>query len=132
MAKWRSFTRSLATAWRSIRSSWSSRERQSRVHMSAEALPDGWKSVRLIIQGRVQGVSYRYWTVTEATGRGLDGWVRNRRDGSVEAFISGPASAVDEMIEACRRGPRSARVTQLDVTDETTRAEPGFRQLPTA
>ncbi len=100
--------------------------------MSAEALPEGWKSVRLIIKGRVQGVSYRYWTVTEATARGLDGWVRNRRDGSVEAFVSGPAAAVEEMIEACRRGPRAARVTDIDVLEETTRAAQGFQQLPTA
>jgi len=100
--------------------------------MSAEALPEGWKSVRLMIQGRVQGVSYRYWTVTEATARGLDGWVRNRRDGNVEAFVSGPAAAVDEMIEACREGPRAARVMEIDIHGENTRAERGFRQLPTA
>src|SRR5438477_5722125 len=127
MAKWRSFTRKLATAWRSIRSFWSSRE----PHVSADALPEDWKSVRLVIQGRVQGVSYRYWAVTEATARGLDGWVRNRRDGSVEAFVSGPAVAVDEMIETCRQGPRAARVTEIDVRAEATRAERGFRQLPT-
>src|SRR3954468_11441660 len=127
MAKWRSFTRSLATAWRSIKSSWN-----SPVRMSAEALPEGWRSVRLIIKGRVQGVAYRYWTVTEATARGLDGWVRNRRDGSVEAFVSGPTAAVDEMIEACRRGPRSARVMDIDVQEETARTASGFLQLPTA
>src|SRR3954471_22553269 len=125
MAKWRSFTRKLATAWRPIRSSWNLRE-----PMSAEPLPEGWKSVRLIIQGRVQGVSYRYWTVTEATARGLDGWVRNRRDGSVEAFVSGPAAAVNEMIDACRRGPRSARVMGIDVQEETARTASGFLQLP--
>jgi acylphosphatase len=100
--------------------------------MSGEPLPDGWKSVRLIVHGRVQGVSYRYWTVTEATARGLDGWVRNRRDGSVEAFVSGPSAAVDEMVEACRQGPRAARVTDIDVREETTRAGRGFQQLPTA
>jgi acylphosphatase len=99
--------------------------------MSAEALPDGWKSVRLLIQGRVQGVSYRYWTVSEATARGLDGWVRNRRDGSVEAFLSGPTATVDEMIEACRQGPRAARVTDIEMHAENTRAARGFQQLPT-
>jgi acylphosphatase len=100
--------------------------------VSAEPLPEGWRSVRLIIQGRVQGVSYRYWTVIEATARGLDGWVRNRRDGNVEAFITGPAATVDEMIEACRQGPRGARVTDIEIHDETTRAERGFQQLTTA
>jgi acylphosphatase len=99
--------------------------------LSAEALPESWKSVRLMIRGRVQGVSYRTWTVTEATARDLDGWVRNRRDGSVEAFLSGPAPAVDAMVEACRRGPRTAKVMEIGVTEESTRAENGFQQLPT-
>jgi acylphosphatase len=100
--------------------------------VSPEPLPAGWKSVRLIITGRVQGVSYRYWTVTEATARGLDGWVRNRRQGHVEAFISGPAPAVDAMVDACREGPRGARVADIDIKDEPSRAERGFEQLPTA
>jgi acylphosphatase len=100
--------------------------------MSAAALPEGWKSVRVMIRGRVQGVSYRFWTVTEATARGLDGWVRNRRDGSVETFVSGPAATVDAMIEACRQGPRAARVTAIEITEEAARAETGFAQLPTA
>ena len=99
--------------------------------MSGDPLPEGWKSVRLVIKGRVQGVSYRYWTVTEATARGLDGWVRNRRDGSVEAVIAGPAQAVDAMIAACREGPPAARVTDVDITAESSRPERGFRQLPT-
>jgi acylphosphatase len=100
--------------------------------MGGAPLPEGWKSVRLTIRGRVQGVSYRYWTVTEATARGLHGWVRNRRDGSVEAFVSGLAATVDEMIEACRQGPRAARVTDIDIQEQTTRAETGFEQRPTA
>src|ERR1700754_553348 len=100
MARWRSFTQILATAWRSTRSSSSSPE--------VTALPHGWKTVRLVISGRVQGVSYRWWTVGEATQRGLNGLVRNRRDGSVEALVSGPASAVDDLIEACRQGPPAA------------------------
>ncbi|MDQ7246058.1 acylphosphatase [Dongia sedimenti] len=94
-------------------------------------MPEGEKTVRLIIQGRVQGVSYRWWTVGEATKRGLNGWVRNRRDGSVEALVSGPVAAVDAMIEACRQGPPAARVTELEITVEEVRAETGFRQLPT-
>ena len=65
------------------------------------------------IRGRVQGVGYRYFVEREAQSRGLEGWVRNRRDGSVEAVFSGPAEAVTAMIEACRRGPSSARVEAL-------------------
>jgi acylphosphatase len=95
------------------------------------ALPAGWKTVRLIISGRVQGVSYRYWTVGEATRRGLNGWVRNRRDGSVEALVSGPVAEVDDLVEACRTGPSAARVTGIDVTPEEGAVTGGFEQRST-
>jgi acylphosphatase len=62
------------------------------------------------VKGRVQGVGYRAWVEDEATERDLEGWVRNRRDGSVEAVFAGPDDVVSEMIAACRRGPSSARV----------------------
>ena len=65
------------------------------------------------IRGRVQGVGYRYFVEREAQSRDLEGWVRNRRDGGVEAVFSGPAEAVTGMIAACRRGPSSARVEAL-------------------
>jgi acylphosphatase len=70
------------------------------------------------IKGRVQGVGYRYFVEREAQSRDLEGWVRNRRDGSVEAVFAGPAEAVAAMIAACRRGPSSARVDALQ--DEAT------------
>ena len=63
-----------------------------------------------MFRGRVQGVGYRAFVEDAAARRGLHGWVRNRRDGSVEAVFSGAAAAVDAMIEACRKGPPSARV----------------------
>jgi acylphosphatase len=66
--------------------------------------------VRVTIRGRVQGVGYRYWLEQQAIARGLEGWVRNRRDGSVEALFAGPTDAVSAMIASCRRGPGSARV----------------------
>lgn len=95
------------------------------------------KAVHLSISGRVQGVLYRAWTVDEAARRGLDGWVRNRLDGTVEAVFSGPAALVDEMVAACREGPPAAKVTAIEETpavkaglDEPLR--PGFRALPTA
>ena len=65
------------------------------------------------ISGRVQGVGYRYFVERQAQTRDLEGWVRNRRDGSVEAVLSGPADAVTAVIAACRRGPSSARVDAL-------------------
>jgi acylphosphatase len=92
----------------------------------------GDKSVIISIHGRVQGVWFRAWTMENAAQRGLRGWVRNREDGSVEALFCGPPAAVDEMIEACRRGPRSARVERIDQTSAEPVQEPGFHQLPTA
>ena len=68
----------------------------------------------VVIRGRVQGVGYRAWTEYTALERGLAGWVRNRRDGSVEAVFSGPAEAVADMVDACRRGPRGARIDAVD------------------
>jgi len=65
------------------------------------------------VRGRVQGVGYRYFVEREAQSRDLEGWVRNRRDGSVEAVFAGPAEAVTATIAACRRGPSSARVEAL-------------------
>jgi acylphosphatase len=62
------------------------------------------------IRGRVQGIGYRAWVEQQATARDLEGWVRNRKDNSVEALFAGPADVVSDMIAACRRGPILARV----------------------
>jgi acylphosphatase len=64
----------------------------------------------VMIRGRVQGVGYRAWVEHQAHLRRLNGWVRNRRDGSVEAVFAGPEAVVSGMIAACRRGPTAARV----------------------
>jgi acylphosphatase len=71
-------------------------------------------SVRVVIRGRVQGVGYRAWTEYEARDRGIGGWVRNRRDGSVEALFAGLQDDVVAMIEACRLGPPGARIDAVD------------------
>lgn len=94
-------------------------------------LPAGWKTVRLKISGRVQGVSYRWWTVGEATKRNLNGWVRNRRDGSVEALVSGPIAEVDDLVAACRTGPTAARVTDVEISAEDGAVTGGFEQHAT-
>jgi acylphosphatase len=65
---------------------------------------------QVTITGRVQGVGYRAWVDHQARNHDLEGWVRNRRDGSVEALFAGPADVVSEMVARCRRGPSSARV----------------------
>ena len=74
-------------------------------------MSDAIRHVR--IAGRVQGVGYRAFVADEAGLRNLEGWVRNCRDGSVEALLAGPADAVTAVIAACRRGPSSARVQAL-------------------
>jgi len=73
------------------------------------------------IRGRVQGVGYRAWVEDAAIARDLEGWVRNRRDGSVEALFAGPPTVVAEMVALCRHGPPSARVDS--VTRETSDEE---------
>jgi acylphosphatase len=67
-----------------------------------------------MIRGVVQGVGYRAWLAREAAARGLEGWVRNRRDGRVEAVLAGPAETVAEMIELCRQGPAMAEVDAVE------------------
>jgi acylphosphatase len=71
---------------------------------------------RVTIRGRVQGVGYRAWVEYRARVLELEGWVRNRRDGSVEALFAGPEDVVADMVFSCRRGPSSARVA--DVAEE--------------
>jgi len=89
------------------------------------------KTVTVRIEGRVQGVYYRAWTEQTARRLGLDGWVRNRRDGSVEAVFSGQAIQVDEMLRRCAEGPPDASVVNVIVTDEGGAAPSGFEMLPT-
>ncbi|HEX9570343.1 MAG TPA: acylphosphatase [Rhodospirillales bacterium] len=89
------------------------------------------KAVRVVIEGRVQGVWFRGWTVDEASRRGLRGWVRNRRDGSVEALFAGDADQVDDMVKACRRGPSAARVETVGVHAAEDPGGQGFMHLPT-
>jgi acylphosphatase len=91
-----------------------------------------FRTVRLSIKGRVQGVWYRGWTVETASCMGLDGWVRNRADGSVEALFSGPQAKIEAMIEACRRGPPAAKVVSIDIVEEDACCtDTGFHQLST-
>jgi acylphosphatase len=85
---------------------------------------------RLIVGGRVQGVGYRDWLVERARAFGLDGWVRNRPDGRVEALISGDTASVEELARLCRRGPRHAHVSSIDEELAEPPEEPGFRRVP--
>lgn len=87
-------------------------------------------AVRLRIEGRVQAVWYRGWTVDLAQTLGLRGWVRNCADGGVEALVVGPEDQVREMIDACWRGPPLARVENVGQSPGEDDGEAGFRQLP--
>jgi acylphosphatase len=90
-----------------------------------------------VIRGRVQGVGYRAFAEYTALDHGVAGWVRNRRDGAVEAVLAGPAAAVAQVVEAYRRGPPGARVERIDERDGTPdelalSGSAGFAVLPTA
>jgi acylphosphatase len=89
------------------------------------------RSVRLIVTGRVQGVGYRMWAARTATALGLRGWVRNRSDGSVELLATGGDAAIAALVEACRRGPPAAAVTDVTVNDADDDGSTGFSMRPT-
>lgn len=86
-------------------------------------------AVYCVISGRVQGVWYRAWTEKEASGLGLDGWVRNLPDGSVEALFSGPEPVVRDMIGRCRSGPPLADVSHIAESPAEPPETPGFTIL---
>ena len=88
---------------------------------------DDLTTLRLRIEGAVQAIGYRNYAVTEARKLKLDGWIRNRSDGTVEALASGPTSAVEAFVAACMRGPPGARVTNVDLQKADPPGEPGFR-----
>ncbi len=90
------------------------------------------RTVRIRIEGRVQGVSFRDWMQREARSLGLTGWVRNRRDGTVEATISGDPAVVDDMLTLCRQGPPAARVGNLAILSEDDESFADFEIRPTA
>jgi acylphosphatase len=72
---------------------------------------------RVVVRGRVQGIGFRAWAEVTALELGVEGWVRNCRDGSVEAVLAGSEEVVLTMIEACRQGPPGARVEAIDQRD---------------
>ena len=96
-------------------------------------------SKRLIIRGDVQAVGFRQWMVEQAQRLGVAGWVRNRSDGTVEALVAGDTAAVEELLRACRRGPRLAHVASIeeelvepDDPNVAVNLGRGFQQLPSA
>lgn len=87
-------------------------------------------AARLVIEGRVQGVGYRWWALETADRLGLAGWVRNRADGSVEALAIGDAAALDRFELACRRGPQHAAVRAVRREPAEDDGSSRFQQWP--
>ena len=88
--------------------------------------------IHCLVSGRVQGVMFRAATQHEAQRLGLDGWVRNRRDGTVEAVFSGAPDSVERMLALCREGPPAAQVDNIDIVQEGGGVPAGFEVKPTA
>jgi acylphosphatase len=89
------------------------------------------RTVHVRIEGRVQGVGYRAWAQSAARDLGLTGWVRNRRDGAVEAVFQGDPDAVSEMLRQCGQGPLYAQVTRVEIVGEGVGAYNSFEVRPT-
>lgn len=83
--------------------------------------------LHVVVEGRVQGVGFRYAAQREAQRLALTGWVRNRDDGAVEAVFEGPRDTLEQMLEWCRRGPAFARVVRVAEAWAAAKGEPGFR-----
>lgn len=88
-------------------------------------------AVHAYIEGRVQGVWFRGWTQQQAVKLGLSGWVRNLRDGRVEAVFAGEPDKVDTMLALCRKGPPLARVDNITTNETDVPAAAGFETRPT-
>jgi len=89
------------------------------------------RAVHLIIEGKVQGVGYRAWFFARAKDASLRGWVRNRRNGTVEAVISGEEETLSTFIKSCWRGPMAARVDNVTNEQYSRPVPPSFEVLPT-
>jgi acylphosphatase len=91
------------------------------------------RTEHVVIRGRVQGIGYRAWARHQAQLHGLSGWVRNRRDGAVEAVMAGPDDAIAAMLKALAQGPQGARVTEIEHLADNGRVmvSDGFEILAT-
>lgn len=87
-------------------------------------------TLRLVIEGFVQAVGYRHFAIEEALKLGLDGWIRNRSNGTVEALASGSTKNVEAFVGACMRGPPGSRVETVDLYNAEPPKQPGFHRRP--
>jgi acylphosphatase len=91
---------------------------------------DDITTLRLRIEGFVQSVGFRHFAIEEARKLSLDGWIRNRADGTVEALASGDNAAVEKFVAACMRGPSGARIANVELHKAEPPEEKGFRRKP--
>ena len=93
-------------------------------------MSDEITSLRVHVHGIVQGIGFRDFLMTSAQQNKLDGWVRNRADGSVEALVSGPTKAVELFVSHATQGPQGAKVSAVDLHDSKPPADKGFIRRP--
>ena len=93
-------------------------------------MSDEITSLRVHVHGIVQGIGFRDFLMTSAQQNKLDGWVRNRADGSVEALVSGPTIAVELFVSHATQGPQGAKVSAVDLHDSKPPADKGFIRRP--
>ncbi|HXC56263.1 MAG TPA: acylphosphatase [Rhizomicrobium sp.] len=93
-------------------------------------MSDDLTHLRLRIEGFVQAVGYRNYVIGEATRLGVDGWIRNRADGTVEILVSGPNAAVETLVGLCMKGPPGANVRDVEMHKAEAPADKGFRRRP--
>ncbi len=86
---------------------------------------------RIRVHGQVQGVCFRDWAIAQAKALSLDGWVRNRLDGTVEILARGLPEAIESLVAACRQGPPAAHVERVEVEDSPGLVAAGFTRKPT-
>ncbi len=91
---------------------------------------DELTSLRLRVEGFVQAVGYRHFAIEEATKLGLDGWIRNRADGTVEILVSGGTKAVEAFVAASMRGPAGSRVKNVELHNAEPPEDKGFHRRP--
>jgi len=87
-------------------------------------------TLRIRIEGFVQSVGYRHFAMEEARRLGIDGWIRNRADGTVEALASGTTKAVEAFVAACMRGPEGSRIKNVELHNAEPPADTGFHRRP--
>jgi acylphosphatase len=93
-------------------------------------MSDDLTSLRLRVEGFVQAVGYRNFIIEEANRLGLDGWVRNRADGTVEILASGETKSIEALVAASMRGPAGSKIKNVELHNAEPPAEKGFHRRP--